>query len=92
MTTRLTAVVIAVLDAIGWGLAAFNLLIADGDPATRGLDQLGGYAITVLFVLTGLPALVLAVMNRASRVALGLALAFPAILLVLVVGAALVLP
>ena len=84
--------VIAVLDAIGWGLAAFNLLITDGDPATRGLDQAGGYAITILFVLTGLPALVLALLNRAPHAALGLALAFPAVFLVLLVAAALMLP
>lgn len=92
MTIRLTAIIIAVLDAVGWGLAAFNLLITDGDPATRGLDQLGGVAISILFVLTGLPALVLAMTNRAQRVSLALALAFPAILLLLVVGAALMLP
>ena len=84
--------VIAVLDAIGWGLAAFNLLITDGDPATRGLDQAGGYAITILFVLTGLPALVLAGMNRAPRLSLGLALAFPAAFLVLLVAVAIALP
>ena len=81
--------VIAVLDAMGWGLAAFNLLITDFDPATRGLDQLGGYAITILFVLTGLPALVLALLKRAPRLSLGLALAFPAAFLVLVVAIAL---
>lgn len=66
-------------------LAAFNLLITDGDPATQGLDQLGGYSITVLFLLTGLPALVLAGMNRTPRLSLGLALAFPAACLVLLV-------
>ncbi len=84
--------VIAVLDAIGWGLAAFNLLITDGDPATRGLDQLGGFSISILFVLTGLPALVLAGLNRAPRAALALALAFPVAFVVLLVGVALILP
>ena len=83
---------IAVLDAIGWSLAAFNLLMIDGDPATQGLDKLGGYSITVLFVLTGLPALALAITNRAPRVALGLALAFPAVFLVLLAVAEGVLP
>jgi hypothetical protein len=83
---------IAVLDAIGWGLAAFNLLMTDGDPATRGLDQLGGYSITILFVLTGLPALALILTNRAPRAALALALAFPAAFLVLLVAVAGVLP
>lgn len=83
---------IAVLDAIGWGLAAFNLLMTDGDPATRGLDQLGGYSITILFVLTGLPALTLILTNRAPRAALALALAFPAAFLVLLVAVAGVLP
>ncbi|HZD92509.1 MAG TPA: hypothetical protein VE224_20640, partial [Pseudolabrys sp.] len=92
MTLRLTAIVIAVLDLFGLSLAAFNLLIADGDPATRGLDQLGGYSIALLFLLTGLPALVLAGVNRAPRVSLGLALAFPAMFLVLLVGAVLLLP
>ena len=51
-----------------------------------GLDKLGGYSITVLFVLTGLPALMLAFTNRAPRAALALALAFPAAFLVLLVG------
>ena len=88
VTIRLTAIIIAVLDAIGWSLAAFNLLLTDGDPATQGLDKLGGYSITVLFVLTGLPALVLAVTNRAPRAALALALIFPAVFLVLLAAAA----
>ncbi|MGA7974942.1 MAG: hypothetical protein WCA36_19280 [Pseudolabrys sp.] len=83
---------IAVLDAIGWSLAAFNLLMTDGDPATQSLDKLGGYSITFLFVLTGLPALALVVTNRAPRAALAFALAFPATFLVLLVSAAGVLP
>ena len=83
---------IAVLDAIGWSLAAFNLMMTDGDPATQGLDKLGGYSVTILFVLTGLPALALILTNRAPRAALTLALAFPATFLVLLVSAAGVLP
>jgi hypothetical protein len=79
---------IAVLDAVGWSLAAFNLLMTDGDPATQSLDKLGGYSITVLFVLTGLPALMLAFNNRAPRTALAFALAFPAAFLVLLAAAA----
>ncbi len=78
---------IAVLDAFGWSLAAFNLLLTDGDPVTRGLDQFGGYSITVLFALTGLPALALAIANRAPRAALAFAMAFPAAFLVLLVAA-----
>lgn len=92
MTIRLTAIIIAVLDAIGWSLAAFNLLVTDGDPATQSLDKLGGYSITVLFVLTGLPALALAITDRAPRAALAFALAFPVAFLVLLVVAAGVLP
>ncbi len=92
VTTRLTALIIAVLDLVGWGLAGFNLLVADADPATRGLDQLGGYAITLLFVLTALPALVLAGLNRWPRAALGLSLAFPATFVVLLVAVAVTLP
>lgn len=92
MTIRLTAMIIAVLDAVGFGLAAFNLLITDGDPATQGLDQLGGIGITILFVLTGLPALLLAITSRAPRMALGLALAFPAVVLALLVALELVSP
>ena len=92
MTTRLTAILIAVLDAIGCALAAFNLLMTDGDPATRGLDLAGGYAIIILFVLSGLPALLLAATNRAPRAALMLALAFPVAFLVLLIGVGAVLP
>ncbi len=82
---------IAVLDAIGWSLAAFNLLMTDGDPVTQGLDKLGGYSITILFVLTGLPAIALVIANRAPRVALVLALAFPTAFLVLLGAGAMTL-
>jgi hypothetical protein len=91
VTTRLTAAVIAVLDAAGWTLAAL-LMITDADPATQGLDVAGGYAITILFVLTGLPALLLAGLNRAPRAALGLALAFPVAFVLLLIVVALILP
>lgn len=92
MTLRLTAIVIAALDAIGWGLAAFNLLIGEGDPGTRGLDRFAGHSITILFLLSGLPALMLAGMNRAPRLALGFALAFPLTFLVLLGAAAALQP
>ena len=92
MTLRLTAVIIAVLDACGWALAAFNLLTSESDPATTGLDRLGGYSITILFLLTGLPALVLTGLNRGPRLSLALALVFPAAFLVLLAAAAAVAP
>jgi len=75
---RLAALIIVALDAIGWAVVAINTFWSTSDPATKGFDEAAGYVVTILFVLTGAPALVLAGFRRAPRLALGLALAFPA--------------
>ena len=51
--------------------------LSQSDPATKALDNFAGYAVTIVFLLTGAPALVLAWRNRAPRLALSLSLGFP---------------
>jgi hypothetical protein len=51
-----------------------------------------GEVTTGLFVVTGVPALVLAGISRAPKTALILALAFPALLLVLFMAVMIALP
>ena len=53
------------------------------DAATKSLDNAAGFAIVALFLLTAAPALFLAARGLAPRLALALALAFPATFLVL---------
>lgn len=62
------------------------------DPATKGLDEGAGQVVTVLFAITGLPALVLVWRGRAPRTALILALAFPGVFLTLLGLVAYLLP
>jgi hypothetical protein len=83
MKMRAATIVIALLDALaGIALAAVYLNSAS-DQATIGFDHAAGVVVVGLFVLTGLPALVLAVLGRAPKTALGLALAFPTAFVVL---------
>jgi hypothetical protein len=53
------------------------------DAATKGLDNAAGFAIVALFLLTAAPALFLSVGQLAPRLALALAIAFPATFVVL---------
>ena len=77
MTMRMAAFIIGGLDAFGWLLVCAGTLLSQSDPATRALDNFAGFAVSVVFLLTGVPALVLAWRNRAPRLALALALGFP---------------
>ena len=63
-------------------VAAYN---SGSDPATIGFDYAAGVIVTGLFVVTGLPALIIASLRRAPRTALALALAFPAVFVLLFV-------
>jgi hypothetical protein len=78
MTTRMAALIIGGLDALGWLLVCAATLFSQSDPATKALDNFAGFSVTVVFLLTGVPALVLAWRNRAPRLALVLSLGFPA--------------
>jgi hypothetical protein len=71
---------VCVVDTLVWAGMALATFWSGSDPATKGLDMAAGVAVTALFVLTSTPALVLTGVRRASRTALTLALAFPALL------------
>lgn len=84
---RIATLVIGGLDAALWLAVALALLLSGSDPATEGLDELAGLLVTGLFLLTGLPALVLGWRGAKPRLALALAIAFPAVFAVLFAGA-----
>jgi hypothetical protein len=83
MARRAAAIVIGLLDALAAGTAAVASYNSGSDPATIGFDHAAGAIVAGLFVLTGLPALLLAFFGRAPRTALALALAFPGLFVVL---------
>jgi hypothetical protein len=86
---RLATILIGVIDTAAWIVLAF-LTLTGSDPATKGLDAAASAVVTALFLVTGLPALILAVVGRAPKTALTLALAFPAIFVVLFVAVVIV--
>ena len=71
MSARTAALIVGGLDAAGWLLVCAVTLFSQSDPASKGLDNFAGLAVTVVFLLTGVPALALAWRNRAPRLALG---------------------
>jgi hypothetical protein len=78
--TRTATIALCVLDAAAWAAIAWASLMSRSDQATIGLDRAAGMVVTVLFLATGAPAIVLTWLNRAPVAALILALAFPAAL------------
>ncbi len=78
MKTRMAALIIGGLDALGWLLVCAGTFFSQSDQATKGLDNFAGLVVSALFLLTGVPALALAWRNRAPRLALALSLGFPA--------------
>lgn len=87
MSARTAALAIAVIDCIAWLIAAIGTFASGSDQATKGLDNAAGWAITLLLLVTAIPALVLCYRRRAPRTALVLALAFPAAFVVLFIAA-----
>jgi hypothetical protein len=87
MTIRTVTIAVASVDVAGWLVVAAATFLSGSDPATKGLDNAAGLAVTVLLLATGAPALVLALRGRAARLALMLALIFPAALALLFVAA-----
>lgn len=84
---RIATLIIAALDAVLWAVIAAAMFLSTSDPATRGLDMMAGGLVTVLFLLTGLPALLLAWRNSRLRLALALAIVFPAAFAILFIAA-----
>jgi hypothetical protein len=85
MNMRAATIVIGFLDALGCAVVAVGSYNSGSDPATIGFDYAAGAIATGLFIVTGLPALIIAYFRRAPRTALALALAFPAVFVVLFV-------
>ena len=86
MRLRMAALIVAALDTVGWTLVAVNTFLSQSDPATKGLDQAAGYAVTLLLVLIVAPALIFAWRQRSTRLSLTLVLAFPAVFALLFVA------
>ena len=74
---RLLTIGLAALDCLAAAAVAVSLFRSGSDPATRGFDILGGWVVVILLLLTGVPALLLALRSRAPKTALALALGFP---------------
>jgi hypothetical protein len=79
MNIRTATIVVGLLDAVGWAAAAVAYFDSGSDPASIGFDHAAGAIVTGLFAVTGIPAFILVFMARAPRIALALALAFPAV-------------
>jgi hypothetical protein len=90
MTMRAVTIVIGLLDALGCAVVAVASYNSGSDPATIGFDYAAGVIVTGLFAVTGLPALIIAFLRRAPRTALALALAFPAVFVLLFVATVIV--
>jgi hypothetical protein len=86
MKIRIATIIIGLLDALACIVVAIACFDSGSDPATIGFDYAAGVIVSGLFVVSGLPALILVSMRRAPRTALTLALAFPAIFVVLFVA------
>jgi hypothetical protein len=90
MNKRTITIAIALLDAAGCFVIVVAAYNSGSDPATIGFDYAAGAIASALFLLTGLPALILTYLKLAPRAALILALAFPAIFAVLFLTAVVV--
>ena len=86
MTLRFATIIASVLDFVAWIFIASATFLSGSDQATKGLDNVAGMAVTALLLVTGAPALVLALKGRAPKTALTLALAFPATFAVLFIA------
>ena len=84
---RIITLIVCALDVIGWVLTLIGYLRTQSGQATAGMDYVALVFITGLFVLTAVPAVVLILLRRSERTALGLSLAFPAILAIIAVAA-----
>ena len=73
---RIATIVLSILDAALWIVCAYLLFLSE-DAVALGLD-VGGWIATGLFVVTAVPAFLLALKSLWPKTALLLALAFPA--------------
>jgi len=85
---RTATSVIVLFDLVVWLWIGSSLYWSGSDPATRGFDGAAALGLSILLLLTALPAALLAYFDRARRTALALALGFPIGFVVLFVAAA----
>jgi hypothetical protein len=78
MKLRTATIIVCAVDIAVWVFVAFATFMSGSDAATKGLDKTAGLVVTALMLVTGAPALALALLRRAPTTALVLALAFPA--------------
>jgi hypothetical protein len=84
---RIAIFLLCAFDTLLWLILAGTTFFSQSDPATIGLDHAAGAVVTVLYAATALPALGLAWVRRAPRTSLALAIAFPAIFVLLFIAA-----
>jgi hypothetical protein len=87
MDARKGALIIGGLDIVVWSIVAVATFTSQSDPATQGLDTLAGILVSAFFLITAVPAVLLAWRGIWPRLALALALAFPGVFVVLFIGA-----
>jgi hypothetical protein len=87
MKLRTATIIVCLVDIAVWVFVAFATFMSGSDAATKGLDESAGLIVTALLLVTGAPALALALLRRAPTTALVLALAFPAAFVALFVAA-----
>jgi hypothetical protein len=87
MSVRVVTLIVCAVDVIGLVITLIGYLSAQSDQATAGTDYAALVFIAGLFLLTAVPAMVLILLRRSERTALGLSLAFPAILAIIAVAA-----
>jgi hypothetical protein len=77
LSVRAATLILCLLDAVAWLCLAAAYFMSGSDPATKGFDIAAGTIVTILFVITAVPALLFALLRRLPKTALALALAFP---------------
>jgi hypothetical protein len=86
---RLATILLCALGVAVWAATCWATFLSGSDPATAGLDDAAGGAVTLLFALTTGPSIGLTVARRMPRLALWLAVLFPASFILLFLGAVL---
>ena len=76
-TMRITTLILSILDAAAAIALAVYIFKYIADPMFLGLDMVVAWGVTILGLVTALPALVLALRHQRSKLALALAIAFP---------------
>jgi hypothetical protein len=88
---RRAALFVCIADLLIAAAGVHATLLGTREPATGAMDEAAGVAILALLVLTALPSAVLLWRRASAKWALGLALAFPGLIVVLIAAAAILI-